>query len=225
MIFYLTVNDLPSGIYSSQVIDVVNFMNTELKADVKLLAFISVRNFKANRKKIKKELSSALVLPMFPGLSRWRLNSFSLYFLCLFCRPKAIIGRSVLATQLAFKTSCSKIIYDGRGAIADEWKEYKVVEDERMRSQIYALEKECVLKSNYRLAVSNQLIKHWQTVFDYKDIRHVVIPCTVNKVFENLEINQNTLAAARKLLGISEEAVVCVYAGSLAGWQSFTLMG
>lgn len=224
MIFYLTVNDLPSGIYSGQVIDVVNFINAELKAGIKLIAFISVRNFRVNKLRIKKELPSAIVLPMVPGLARWKANGILLKIVCMLYRPQSIIGRSVLATQLALQTNC-KVIYDGRGAISEEWHEYNVVENKELQAQIYELEKECVLKSDFRLAVSNQLLKHWQKVFNYNKTDHVIIPCTINSVFENLELNHKTTTEARKKLGIEETAVVCVYSGSLAGWQSFDLMG
>ena len=54
---YLTYNDLPSGIYYSQVTDVVNYLNSiQTKEKVRLVAFISIRGFFTNRKKIKDKL-------------------------------------------------------------------------------------------------------------------------------------------------------------------------
>jgi glycosyltransferase involved in cell wall biosynthesis len=224
VIFYLTFNDLPSGIYSSQVIDVVKFLNTQTQTPTKLIAFISLRNFSKNRKKIRNELSEALVVPMVPRLNRWRLNRFLFNSIYWWYKPKCIIARSVLATQLALKTTCEKIVYDGRGAIAEEWKEYKVVNDEKLLSQIVNLERECVLNTQFRLAVSHQLVNYWREAFGYKTSEYVVIPCTINKVFENLEISQKTISDARKKMELPETAVVYVYSGSLAGWQSFSLM-
>lgn len=224
MIFYLTFNDTPSGIYASQVIDVVKFFRNELATDIKLVAFISLRGFSENRKKIKAELDDAIVLPMFPGVHRWRFNAFLLKSLTFFKKPQAIIGRSVLATQLAFKTKVKKIIYDGRGAIAAEWKEYHVITDATMLSQIDELERQAILNSDFRIAVSNQLVAHWQQKFNYNLQQHVVIPCTLNKVFEDMAITPGSVSKARHDLNFKAGDLVFAYAGSLAGWQSFDLL-
>jgi glycosyltransferase involved in cell wall biosynthesis len=228
VIFYLTFNDAPSGIFSSQVVDVVKFFNNELQANTKLVSFISLRCFRANRKKIKNELSGAIVLPMFPGVHRWKKNSLLLYLICLWYKPTFIIGRSVIATQLALKlkniSKIEKIIYDGRGAIAAEWKEYGVVNHPKLLKEIFLLEKEAVLNSDYRIAVSNKLVEYWQTEFGYHETHHVVIPCTLNKVFEEVIINTYTVKKARELLGLNQTDTVFIYSGSLAGWQSFNLL-
>lgn len=225
MHFYLTFNDTPSGIYSSQVIDVVKFIKSEFKINIKLVAFISLRNFLFNRSQIKNELPNSLVLPMFPGVNNWKLNRFLFSLICFLFKPKTIIGRSVLATQLALKQkSKSKIIYDGRGAITEEWHEYNVITDSVMLNEIDSLEKECVLKSDFRIAVSNQLIDLWKKKYDYNDLNHVVIPCTLNAIFENNDITSNLIKENKKLLGINENDIVFVYSGSLAGWQSFQLL-
>jgi hypothetical protein len=226
LIFYLTFNDAPSGIYSSQVIDVVKYFNNVLNQKTNLVAFISLRGFFDNRKKIKNELSDAFVIPMFPGVHRWRWNTLILKFLVLMVQPKAIIGRSVLATQMAMKVKGSKrkIVYDGRGAIAAEWREYGVITNTNMLNEIDVLERDCVLKSDFRIAVSHQLIKYWQTKFNYDTNEYVVIPCTLNKVFESIDINEKAIDKARKVIGFEVSDVVLVYSGSIAGWQSFDLL-
>lgn len=226
MIFYITYNDAPSGIYSSQVIDVVKFLSVELKADVKLVSFISIRNYFKNRSKIKKELSEAIVIPMVPGIHRWRYNLIFLYFLCLLFNPNLIIGRSVLATQLALKCKKGKmrIVYDGRGAIAAEWKEYNVITNSQMLSEISVLEKEVILNSDYRIAVSNNLIVYWRQEYGYTSHKHVVIPCTLNKLFENIDLNREIIVNKRKSLNMNSTDIVFVYSGSIAGWQSFDLL-
>jgi glycosyltransferase involved in cell wall biosynthesis len=224
MIFYLTFNDSPSGIYSSQVIDVVKFMRQELKANINLVAFISLRGFADNRKKILAELPGAVVLPMFPGVHRWRSNNVLLKLLCMLKRPEAIIGRSVLATHLGFATGVKNIIYDGRGAIAAEWKEYGVITEPTMLAEIDQLEREAVLRSRFRIGVSHELVKLWQNQFGYTKHDHVVIPCTLNKVFENLILDQEYILKCRTHAGFKASDIVLAYAGSLAGWQSFDLL-
>jgi glycosyltransferase involved in cell wall biosynthesis len=223
---YLTYADLPSGIFSSQVIDVVKFLNSELKADVKLVSFISLRNFRVNRDKIKKEFPQAIVFAMFPGMHRWRYNQLTLKLALALLKPEKIIGRSVLATQLAFrvKSKNTKVIYDGRGAIAAEWHEYKVVGNQNLLNEIENLEKDAVLRSDFKIAVSHQLLKYWEDKFGYKGIDYVIIPCTLNKQFEEVKITAELILEKRKALNLETDDVVFIYAGSVAGWQSFELL-
>lgn len=224
MIFYVTFNDTPSGIYSSQVIDAVLFMQKKCNADIRLVSFISLRGFLKNRKKIKAELPGALVIPMFPGIKNWRLNSVSLHILCLMFKPSVIIGRSVFATQLAFKTSVKKTVYDGRGAIGAEWHEYNVITDATMLAQINDLEREAVTNAGFRIAVSHALVIFWEKEFGYQEQDHVIIPCTVNKVFEELQITKQSVQTAKQKFKFNPQDIVLAYAGSLAGWQSFELL-
>jgi hypothetical protein len=224
MIIYLTYNEQPSGIFSSQVVDVVRFMQRELKAQIKLVSFISLRNYFHDRKKIKNEWPQALVVPMLPGIKRWRLNRILLRMIVSKNSPRTMICRSVLATNLAMLSNARNVIYDGRGAIAEEWKEYDVVNDPLLLSEIHELEKNAVLNSKFRMAVSNKLVEYWRVKFGYTESTHVVIPCTLNKEFEQFKIDKNSIERVRESLGIENYDVAFVYSGSLAGWQSFELL-
>lgn len=226
MIFYLTYNDPPSGIFYSQVIDVVKFMNVNLQAKVKLISFISIRNFFANRRKIKSEYHQAIVLPMFPGVHRWRYNIYLLSLVDWVYKPDKIIGRSVIATQLAFllKDKNKEVIYDGRGAIASEWTEYGVVKNSYLLSGIKELEKNVISNSQKQIAVSHKLVKFWENEFGIYTKNSLIIPCTLNKVFEQLELSEYSIQKSRQALGIKPNEVLMVYSGSVAGWQSFKLL-
>ena len=228
MIVYLTYNDAPSGIYSSQVIDVINFLETNLSQSIRLVAFVSIRHFLSTRKKIKEECPKAIILPMFPKMINWEKNYLLLFLCCFKLKPNIIIGRSVLATQLALKIKdkglVTKVIYDGRGAIAAEWKEYEVVKEAALLNKIDALEKNAILKSDFRIAVSEQLVKYWQNFFNYTDNRHVVIPCTINKILEEIELNETQIDINRNKFGLNSSDIVFIYAGSVAGWQSFNIL-
>jgi glycosyltransferase involved in cell wall biosynthesis len=222
---YLTYNDTPSGIFSSQVVDLVNFFNSEFDDSVKLVSYISTRGFFKNKKLIKNELPDCIIIPMFPGVVNWRINVFSFRLICFLLKPNTIIGRSVIATQIALKQNKkAKIIYDGRGAITEEWHEYEVVTDRVMLNEIDSLEKECVLNSDFRIAVSNQLVDLWKEKYAYSEYKHVVIPCTLNSLFENTIITQEIISEKRNELGYAIDDVIFVYSGSLAGWQSIKLM-
>lgn len=229
MIFYITYNDLPSGIFSSQVTDVVKFINEELNKKTKLISFISLRSFFKNRKKIKQQLPDAIVLPMYPRMINWEKNVFLLKIVCALYKPQTLIGRSVIATKLALLIKGTgnfelKVIYDGRGAIAEEWKEYQVVTDQRLINKIDTFEKEVILNSDYRIAVSDQLIKFWKEKFQYDLDKHVVIPCTINSIFENSEISESKTSKIRKEFNADQNDIIFVYSGSIAGWQSFDLL-
>lgn len=225
MIFYLTFNEAPSGIFSSQVVDVVKFFNIDLKTEVRLLAFISLRGYFLNRKKIKQQLPDAIVLPMYPKMQNWRRNKFLLNLFFLIHKPEKILARSVIATKLAFEIKRkTKVIYDGRGAIEAEWREYKVVTDKKLLNSISVYEKEVILNSDSRIAVSNELVSFWKEKYSYTGSEHVIIPCTLNNDFERINISSETILQKRKELGIDETDTVFVYSGSVAGWQSFELL-
>lgn len=226
MILYLTFNDMPSGIFYSQVTDVVKFIRSEFGTRIKLIAFISIRGYAGNRKKIKTELPDALVIPMVPGIRYWRLNRFALSLLVFFLKPVKIIGRSVMATQLALMTAGkkTKVIYDGRGAISAEWKEYKVINDPVMLAQISELEKQCVLQTHAAIIVSQALLNYWIKEYGYNKSSEVIIPCTINSGFETIQINEQLVSATRSAFGYVDQDVVLVYSGSVSGWQSFELL-
>ena len=107
---YLTFNDAPSGIYSSQVIDVVRFLNNNFNIKVRLVAFISVRNYFQNRRKIKNESPTAIILPMVPILKTWAYNKWLFYLYCIFFRPQSVIARNTFAAEIALDARRLKLI-------------------------------------------------------------------------------------------------------------------
>ena len=82
MILYVTYNDQPSGVYWSQVTDVVDHLNTLGPDHVQLVALISLRNYFRSRKAIRARHPGALVLPMVPRAHNWRINWIWLWMLC-----------------------------------------------------------------------------------------------------------------------------------------------
>ncbi|HNQ13787.1 MAG TPA: hypothetical protein PKH65_00220 [Bacteroidia bacterium] len=222
---YLTFGDQPSGVYSSQVIEVCKHLEKSFHIRVKLIAFISLRSFLSNRSKIKAQYKNSVVLPMFPKMRYWRFNLLTLSFISAFNRKQSIIARNVIAMQLALKLKkfslANKVCYDGRGAIAAEWNEYNVTPDEKLKSEIFKLEAISVKKADFRISVSSQLITYWADTFGYQSCEHVIIPCTSM----NPEMGQKVIKdEARKKLNISANNKVLIYAGSVAGWQSFELV-
>lgn len=225
---YLTYADQPSGVFSSQVCDVVNFLNDKLNADIRLVAFVSLRNFSETKKKIKSEVKDAMVFPMLPKANYWKCSLPLLFYICLFTGTKSILARGVLACNLALLCRKAGIIkkagYDGRGAIAAEWAEYDVVPYPNLKRSIHQLEKNAALNSDFRISVSEKLVDYWKERFDYQDDKHAVIPCLVNSDFKYLQLSKEEKSAIRQKHGIHPDAFVLVYSGSVSGWQSFGLV-
>ncbi|MDI1355087.1 MAG: hypothetical protein PSX36_09215 [bacterium] len=125
---------------------------------------------------------------------------------------------------MAFRAHPKRTIYDGRGAIEAEWMEYDVVKSKSLLSQVHKLENEAINSSIFRLAVSQKLVDYWVSQFNYRKLDHVVIPCTLNESFENIELNMNSISNVRLELGLEGDDIVFLYSGSTAGWQSFKLL-
>lgn len=224
---YLTYNDPPSGIYESQVINVCRFVNQQFHCNLRLVALISIRGFSANKKRIKSKLPDAIVLPMIPKHSNWRMNKQLLNVLFLFIGKQNIWARGIFATTLALDLKkngyVKKVVFDGRGAYAAEFREYlhKTV---HVKEDVAALEKEAVQKSDFRLAVSQRLVDHWKEAYNYSSHDHVVIPCTLSDERAASVAAPEERAAFKKSLGFHEDDVVIVYSGSAADWQSMNLL-
>ncbi len=225
---YLTYADQPSGVYSSQVCDVVNFLNDNLHADIRLVAFVSLRNFFETKKRIQSEVKDAIILPMIPKANYWKCSLPLLLIICLLTRTKSILARGVLACNLALLCRKAGFIkkagYDGRGAIAAEWSEYDVVPYPNLKITIHHLEKNAALNPDFRISVSEKLVEYWKERFSYQDDKHVVIPCLVNSSFKFQQLSKEEKTAIRQKHGIHPDAFVLVYSGSVSGWQSFGLV-
>jgi len=218
MNYYFTFNDSYSGVYQSQVIDVVKlYKNLGIK--IRLIALLSARNYLKDRKAIKKQLPDSIVYPAFPKLKNWEKNKILLNLLTK--RESQIICRGIFATSIALlnRKKFSKIIYDGRGAVKAEQKEYGVYSGTGIENDIARLEKNAVLKADFKIAVTHQLVNWWEADFAYIPGKEVVIPCTVSDDFL-LKKDKKKIDEIRNELGINKTNIVIVYAGSLAGWQS-----
>ncbi|MEO6903357.1 MAG: hypothetical protein ABI315_09400 [Bacteroidia bacterium] len=232
MIYVTLLDQFHPGIYSSQVIDVCDYLNKRFKARIRIVAFLSIREiYNTDAKKRLKELSpSAIVLPAFPGIKNFQLTSFLLFFVCLFTGERVAICRSAFATTTALKVRkwgmLKKVIMDGRSALFAEMKEYDVFPVDYLRHNLKRIEMEAVTNSDYRMAVSQKLISYWQNNYNYSANKQVVIPCTLDgKHFSRNEFSLlEETVQIKKELGFMAEDIILVYAGSTAPWQSFALL-
>ena len=217
---YLTYAEYPGGVFQGQVIDACRQLSELRGQPVKLVCLLSIRHFREGRRIIKDLYRNSIVLPMIPKKRWWRLNILLLLPLLLLAGRPACVCRGVFATLLAIRARgwglFSRVVYDGRGAIAAELDEYYVTPDEYVKKNIRDWERTAVLSADFRNAVSEQLVNYWRDEFGYREDAHVIIPCTINRVFEKI-------AAERSGTGDSAPAkrgLTYVYSGSVAGWQS-----
>ena len=215
-ISYITFNDLYSGIFNSQVLDVLKLYEKN-NINIRLISFVSIRFYFLEKKKIKKHYNHSIIIPIVFGLKYWSLYRFILFFLIY--NDKFVICRGIFSANLALisKRKKCKIIYDGRGAINAEQIEYEVYNNTGLENKIYKLEKRAVLETDYRISVSNKLLIYWYGEFNYKSKDHVVIPSSCSN-------NYNNKVLDREDLNISENSILVVFSGSISKWHSYSKM-
>lgn len=225
MILYLTYNDQPSGVYWSQVTDVVDHLNSLGGDRVRLVALVSLRSYVKSSRLIRARVPDAIVLPMVPRQNNWRANWLWLWLVCRMTRPSGIIGRGIFAAALALRMRdlglVHQVCFDARAAYGAEWQEYRVVDDDKLIAESIRLERDVIARSDLRMAVSGALVDHWREAFGYQARRHVVIPCTLGRSVEALPERSHT--GLRDELGWSQHDTVLVYSGTAVGWQSLEL--
>ncbi|HTB07614.1 MAG TPA: glycosyltransferase [Bacteroidia bacterium] len=221
--YFLTYNDAPDGIYMSQVIDVCRFWEDTFNEKVYLISIISLRNFSANKKKIKQAWNNSIVIPMFPGIGNWKKTSAILRILAPSKRDN-VIARGVFATLMALECkSFEKVCFDARGAYAAEWEEYLKVFSPEITKNIRDYEKQALLNSYSQIAVSAKLVDYWRNTYGYTKSSYSVIPCTLNSSL-NIRYDLPNANKIRQKLGISTDDTLLVYSGSSAEWQSFKVL-
>lgn len=225
---YLTLGEGWSGVLSSQVADACRFLERASGRDVRLVAFASLRRYASERERFLAAHARTTVLPMFPRLGNWRANHPLLWLAVRRSGERSVVARNALAAQLALRLRDAGLVdsvcLDARGALSAEWREYDVVHDASLRHDIAGLERDAVLRSDFRIAVSHALVRWWREELGYASDRHVVVPCTVGRDFEGALPDAASRAAVRARHGFGPGDVVLVFAGAAAGWQSFSLI-
>ena len=228
MLYITLLDQFHPGIYKSQVIDVCEHLNKSLNKKITLVAFLSIREIKTAKPKIKAIYSNSIVLPAFPGLKNFEYTAIFLALYCLIKRPRTIICRNAFATTIALKVRKWKlidtVIYDARSALHAEIKEYDVFPNDYLRNNIFDIENNATLFSDYRMAVSQQLVNYWKQHYNYASDKHVVINCTLNSEYTNFKIDENAIQFKRAELGFNKDDIILIYSGSTSPWQSFQLM-
>jgi hypothetical protein len=232
-VIYVTLLDqFHPGIYSSQVVDVCDYLNYKYNAKIRVVAFLSIRELLKTdaKKRLKKISPNAIVLPAFPGLKNFQYTAILLFLVCFFTGERIAICRNVFCAKMALQVKqlglLKRVVFDGRSAMTAEIEEYDVFPVDYLRNNVKSFESYVVNNVDFRIAVSSQLVNYWRQNFGYNQNTHVVIPCTLDRKHfsgETFFLSQKT-QEIRKELGFNEEDIVFVYAGSTAPWQSFQLL-
>ncbi len=206
-IHYITYNDIYNGIYQSQVIDVVDFLNQNFEVEVSLISFVPARLWLEQRKVIKSKYPKAKVYPILGSVSNWKRTQLLFNFIS---KKAAAICRGPLAFMIA--NSCyKKTIYDGRAAVGAEVKEYDVTGSKELDQLFIDAEIFSVTNANFFISVSQQLINYWQNELKINIPKEkvVVIPCTLSSVAQISKKNRE------------DNNIRVVYSGGTGPWQSF----
>jgi glycosyltransferase involved in cell wall biosynthesis len=231
MILYFTFSEGPAAsIYQTQVVDVVDHISEELGYDIRLLAFLPAKGFFRNRKLLRSRCRvSPIVLPQLPipRLHLWNWNVFLLFWVVLIYRPRMLVCRSLFATALSLKIKelflRLKVVFDSRGVITEEEKEYHVYPT-HIGPDIRLLEAFCLKKADFCMFITEEMVNYFRSAFGYQSKRYVVIPCTLGREFEDIDFDYSIRKQRREALGYDDEDIVIAYSGSNAKWQSFDLM-
>jgi hypothetical protein len=228
---YLTFLESPSGVYQGQVIDVCRFFNRAFGVEVNLVAMVSPRTFGADSRKIKSIYPAALVIPAPLGWRAWTVSKWLHARILEQFLPRGALSmlcRGPVATAHALRLRDRGVVqtvgYDGRGAVAAEWEEYAVAPSARWVGLAPAIEAMAVRQSNFRLAVSEKLVRYWRERYDYDSNAHVIVPCTLSDNHDRLTVDQNEIRALRNQLGFRVDNIIICYSGSAAEWHSLDLL-
>mgnify|MGYP000005627279 CR=1 FL=1 len=205
---YITFNDVYNGIYQSQVIDVVEHLNTDLGQEVRLVAFVPLRLWIPQRKLIKAKLKGAKVYPIPGGIKDWARAKKILKFIS---KRTHAICRGPLAFSVAHR-QYDKCVYDGRAAVSAEVREYNVTGSKLLDQVLIAEELNAVKKADFRIAVSQKLVEFWED--------NLKVPIPINS-FSVIPCTISSLAKIETSSNDRKETVKLVYAGGTGAWQSF----
>lgn len=227
---YFTFGESYGGIYKSQVVDVVRYMNSGLGADIALLAILPMKLWSRQRTIIHKDFFNAAVWSALPFQGRffmWRWHTVLLGMYVLMSGRKHLICRGAFATQMALDLRrlglVKSVVYDGRGAMAAENDEYSIYPTQ-ISSQVPRLERAAVLNADHRIAVTDALADYWSDRFGFRGA-YSRIPCTLASSWNReAEKWEEARAETREKMGIGDDDLLLLYSGSSAGWQSFDLL-
>lgn len=224
---YFLYDEGCSGVIESQALDVVRFFNKESEHNAVLLAALPFRS----HRKVKQQFEESLGEPIVASIALPQKLQVALHKLevkriqkliersnvdLLICRnaPSCFLA---LRAKALLRQNAPRICYDGRGALKAEAEEYGVYPKHLIPHLIRA-EKTSVLKSDHRIAVSEELVDWWKTEYGYASEKHSIIPTTISTLHQNFDPARHR-EEWREKFGFRADDVVMAFAGGKADWQ------
>lgn len=225
---YFLYDEGYSGVIESQALDVVRFFKNENECDSVLIAALPFRSYRKVQRRFEESLDkggiTTIALPQrLQVLLQW-LEVIRLARKLKKAKVDLLICRNALACSLALKARKMlgksiklKVCYDGRGALKAEAQEYNVYPD-FLKPLLIESERNAVLNSDMRIAVSKELVDWWKSEYGYDAENHIVIPTTLSTLHQNFDPAPHR-ENWRETFGFKSDDVVMAFAGGKADWQ------
>ncbi len=225
---YFLYDEGYSGVIESQALDVVRFFNNEIECDSVLIAALPFRSHSKVRRRFEESLGKGIITTIaipqrLQVLLQW-LEVIRLTRKLKKAKVDLLVCRNAMACSLALKARKMlgksielKVCYDGRGALKAEAQEYNVYPD-FLKPLLFESERNAVLNSDMRIAVSEELIAWWKSEYGYDAENHIVIPTTISTLHQNFDPAPHR-ENWRESFGFKSDDVVMAFAGGKADWQ------
>ena len=225
---YLLYDEGYSGVIESQALDVVRFFITETDYDSILIAALPFRTHRQVKRRFEESLGTEIVTSIaVPQRMQTVLQRLEIIRLTRILKKENVdilICRNAMACSLALKARKmiderikTRIYFDGRGALKAEAQEYKVY-PEFLKPLLFEAERNAVLNSDFRIAVTRELVDWWKSEYGYNLERHAVIPTTISTLQQNFAPSLFRKEWRAKF-GFKPGDVVMAFAGGKAEWQ------
>ena len=225
---YFLYDEGYSGVIESQALDVVRFFNNETECDSTLIAALPFRSHRQVKQRFEESLGQRIIttiaLPQRMQVVMQWLEVIRLTRKLKKAKVDLLICRNALACSLALKARKKlrksvklKVCYDGRGALKAEAQEYNVYPD-YLKPLLFESERNAVLNSDMRIAVSEELIAWWESEYGYDAENHIVIPTTISTLHQNFDPALHR-EEWREKFGFKADDIIMAFAGGKADWQ------
>ncbi len=227
LLVYLHFGNQSTAIIRSYVIDKLAYLQQAHNVRIRLIAFISLRHFWANRARIKALYPHTVVLPHFPRLSLYPLNILILLPVWLVYGQPKVMAKNVYAAALARYLRrlglVRTIVYDAEGATYAEREEFGINKSVAL-AKVRELEQQAIRESELVRTVSHKMADYWKDQLNVTAKQQVVIPCTLSQFYLDHTIASAERQELRRTLGYQDTDIIFIYAGSFSPWQGFDLI-
>lgn len=224
---YLLYDETCSGVIESQALDIVRFFNNETEHNAVLVAALPFRSHRTVKQQFEDSLGKSVVSTIaLPQKLQVKLHKFEVKRIQrMLKRAKVdlIICRNASACFLALQArilsgqNTPRICYDGRGALKAEAAEYRVY-PKYIKPHLIRAEKTSILKSDFRIAVSEELVDWWKSEYGFASDKHCVIPTTISTLHQNFNPTESRKEWRGKF-NFKQDDIVMAFAGGKADWQ------